>query len=50
MVFTTESEDEVIQETVPHKLYIPLVNPSNKFWRESTQTQTQTQTSPFQIG
>ena len=38
MDFTPEVEDEVIMDTVYHKLDIPLVNPSNKFWIYSTQT------------
>ena len=48
MGFTPEAEDEVIRETVPHKLDTPLLNPTNKVWRESTQTKTPT--LPFQIG
>ena len=48
MGFTPEAEDEAIREAVPHKLDTPLFNPSNEFWRESTQTKTPT--SPFQIG
>ena len=48
MDFTPEVEDEVIMEAVSHKLDIPIVNLSNKVWRDSTQTKTLT--SPFQIG
>ena len=40
--FIPEAVDEVIRKTVSHTLYIPLVNPSNKFWRESTQTKSPT--------
>ena len=38
--FTPEVEDEVIRDAVLHRLDIPLVNPSNKVWRDSRQTQT----------
>ena len=31
--FTPEVEDEVIRDAVSYKLEIPLVNPSDKFWR-----------------
>ena len=48
MHFILEAKYEVIRETVPHKLYRPLVNPSNKFWRELAQTETPTST--FNIG
>ena len=48
MNFTPEVEDEVIREVVSHKLDRPIVNPSNKVWRYSTQNKTPT--SPFQIG
>ena len=48
MGFTPETENEVIWETFPNKLYIPLVNPLNKVWRDSTQTKIET--SPFHIG
>ena len=46
--FTPEVENDVIMEAVSHKLDIPIVNLSNKVWRDSTQTKTLT--SPFQIG
>ena len=48
--FTPEAEDEVLRDAVSHKLYLPLVNPSNKVWRNSTQTKTLTPTQTFQIG
>ena len=48
MVFTPENEYKVIREEVSHKLDRPLVNLSNKVWRDSTQTKTTT--SPFKIG
>ena len=48
MGFTPEAENEVIREAVSHKLHIPLVNPSNKVLRDSTQSKYPT--SPFQIG
>ena len=48
MYFTPDVEDEVIREAFSHKLYIPLFNPSNKFWRDSTKKKTPP--SPFQIG
>ena len=35
-------------DSVSQKLYRPLVNPSNKVFRDSTQTKTPT--PPFQIG
>ena len=38
MYFTLEEDYEVIREAVLHKLDRPLVNPSNKVWRDSTQT------------
>ena len=47
MDFTPEIEDAVIKEEVSQKLGRPLVNPSNKVWRYSTQTKNPT--SPFQI-
>ena len=47
MYFTPEGDDEVIMEEISHKLDRPLVNPSYKFWRDSTQTKTPT--SPFHI-
>ena len=37
MDFTPESEDEVIRESISYKLYIIIVNPPNKVWRDSTQ-------------
>ena len=46
--FIPEAVDEFIRKTVSHTLYIPLVNPPNKVWRDSTQIKTPT--SPFQIG
>ena len=36
--FTPEVEDKEIREEISHKLYRTLVNPSNKVWRDSTQT------------
>ena len=39
MDFTPEVEDEVIRNSVSHRLDRPLVNPSNEVWRDSTQTQ-----------
>ena len=48
MDFTPEVEDKVIRDEVSNKLDRPIVNPSNKFWRDSTQTKTKT--SSFQIG
>ena len=36
MDFTPEVEDEVIRDALLHKLDKPLVNPSKKFWRDST--------------
>ena len=45
--FTPEVEDEVIRDAVSHKLYIPLVNSSNKVCRYSIQTKNPTST--FQI-
>ena len=47
MDFTPESEEEFIREALSHKLDRPLVNPSNKVWRDSNQTKDQT--SFFQI-
>ena len=38
-------EDEVIRETVSHKWYIPLVNPSKNVFIDSTKTKTKTSTS-----
>ena len=43
--FTPESEDEVISESVSHKLDRPIVNPQNKVWRDSAQTKSPI--SPF---
>ena len=48
MDFNPEAEYEVIRESVSHKLYTSLINPSNKVWRESTQNKDLT--SPFHIG
>ena len=48
MYFTPEFEYEVIRDVVSQKLYKPIVNPSNKVWRDSAQTKTPT--SPFQFG
>ena len=48
MDFTPEVEYEVIREAVSHKLDRPLVYPSNKLLRDSTQTKTPN--SPFHIG
>ena len=48
MDFNLDVEYEDIRDTVPHKLYRPLVNPSNKVWRDSTKNKNST--SPFQIG
>ena len=48
MDFTPEDEEKFIREEVFHKLNIPIVNTSNKFWRESTQTKATT--PPLQIG
>ena len=48
MDFNTEAEYEVISEAVSQKVYISLVKPSNKVWRDSTQTKAPTST--FQIG
>ena len=48
MDFTPGVEDEVIREAVSHKLYRNLINPSNKVWRDSTQTKTPN--SPLQVG
>ena len=45
---TPEVEDKVIGQTILNKLYRPLVNSSNKIWRDLTQTKTPT--LPFQIG
>ena len=47
MNFNPQVEDTFIREAVSHKLDIPLVNPSNKFWRDSTQTETPS--SIFQV-
>ena len=46
--FTPEVEDEIISDTVSQKSDRPIVNPSNKVWRDSTQTKTPT--SLFHIG
>ena len=46
--FKPEAEDEVIRESVSHKLDRHLVNPSNKVWRDSPKIRTPT--SPFRIG
>ena len=46
--FTPEAYDEVLREKLSHKLDRPLVNPSNKVWRDSTKIKTPT--SPFHIG
>ena len=48
MGFTPEAESEVIRELVSHKLDRPLVNPSNRFFMDSTRTKSPT--LPFQIG
>ena len=48
MDFTSESEDEIIREAVSQKLYIPLVNTTNKVCRYSSQTKVPT--SPLHIG
>ena len=48
MYFTPEVEDEFIRESASQKLDIPLVNLSNKVWRDSEQTKTPN--SPFKIG
>ena len=48
MDFNAILEDEVIRDAVSHKLDRPLVNSSNKVWRDSTKTKTPT--LPFQIG
>ena len=47
MYFNPEAEYEVIREAVSHKLDRSLVKPSNKVWRDSTQTKAPT--SPLQI-
>ena len=47
MNFTPEVKYEAIKQAVSQKLYTPLVHPSNKVWRESTQTKTLPST--FQI-
>ena len=44
--FYSRAEDEVIRESVSHKLDRHLVNPSDKVWRDSNQTKTPT--SPLQ--
>ena len=46
--FNTDVDDEVIMEEVSHRLDITIVNPSNKFSRDSNQTKTPTST--FHIG
>ena len=46
--FTPEAEYGVIREAVSQKLDRSLVNTSNKFWRDSTQTKYPTST--FHIG
>ena len=48
MDFNPETEGEVIRDAVSHKLNRHLVNPPNKFCRDSTQTKAPT--SSFQIG
>ena len=48
MDFTPEEEDKVTREAVSHKLEKPLVNISNKVWRDSNQTKSPN--SPFHIG
>ena len=47
-IFIPEVEDEVIRDEVSHKLDRPIVNKSNKVWKDSTQPKTST--SPFKIG
>ena len=42
MDFTPEDEDKVIREAVSQKLDIPLVNPSEKLWRDPTKTKAST--------
>ena len=44
MDFSSEVEEEVIRYEVLYKLKKSLVNPSNKFWRDSTQSKTPTST------
>ena len=48
MDFTLDVEYEVIREAVSHKLDRHLINPSNKVFRDSTQTKTPN--SPIQVG
>ena len=48
VVSKSRQSDEVIRDVVSQKLYRPIVNTSNKIWRDSTQTKTPT--SPLQIG
>ena len=48
MDFTPEVEDEVIRDAVSYKLYIPIVNQSIKFCRDSAQAKTPP--SSFHIG
>ena len=48
MYFTPEVKDEVIRESVSHKLNRPIVNPSKIVWTDSTQTKTPNST--FKIG
>ena len=48
MDFTPEVEDEVIRDSISHKLDITLVSTSNKVWRNSTKNKTPL--SPFNIG
>ena len=48
MDFTPEVKDEVIRDEVSHKLYRPLVNPSNKVGRDSKKSKTPT--SPLKVG
>ena len=43
-----EAEDKVIRDSVSQKLDRPLVKPSNKVWRDSTQNKAPT--SPLHIG
>ena len=39
--FTPEAEDEVIRDSVSHKLDRPRLNPINKVWIESTKKKLQ---------
>ena len=47
MDITPEVEYGVIKEVVSKTLYRPPVNPSNKFWIESTQTKIQLHSSKY---